>query len=365
MRINWLMLCVLSFALVACGEEQLGSSAGTSIRANETGSVARSELQSQMFSAQSVANAQSNAGVSGSVVTGVLATSEYVINGQAITESSGLARSNLNPDLLWTHNDSGSGTVIHALTTEGSHIATASLNGAAVINLDWEDMTGFVFQDKSYLLVADVGDNSAVRPVTTLYLIEEPTVDMRAPGVQNLSAKVLGIYVVAFPDLTPRDVEAVSVHASTQTAYLITKRESKPSLYSISLGSLLTSAVSSAPGDALPLKVPVTLKNEGPINIPRASGSDLKNPEAFNWVTSMDIDENGFRALVTTLTHGYIYQRNTQQTWTQAFQQKPYQFPLPKYSQIEAGAWMKGGDSLMITSENVPARMARFDLSIR
>jgi hypothetical protein len=79
----------------------------------------------------------------------------------------------------------------------------------------------------------------------------------------------------------------------------------------------------------------------------------------------MDIDEQGSRALVTTLTHGYVYQRKAKQTWMQAFQQKPYQFPLPKYSQIEAGAWIKGRDSLMITSENIPARMARFDLSVR
>lgn len=361
MKTYWGLLCVLSIALGACGAEQLESSLKTSNQQAGVTNVASTESQSQILSTQSASSAKAITGESGGVVTGVLAVTEFVINGQAITESSGLARSNLNPDLLWTHNDSGSGTVIHALTSEGSHIATASLDGLGVANLDWEDMTSFVFQEKSYLLVADVGDNSAVRPVTTLYLFEEPEVDMRAPGVQNISAKVVGVYAVAFPDLTPRDVEAVAVNASTSTAYLITKRESKPTLYSFSLGSMGAPALE----QALPFRMPVTLKNEGPINIPRASGADLKNPEAFNWVTSMDIDEKGSRALVTTLTHGYVYQRSAQQTWTQAFQQKPYQFPLPRYSQIEAGAWMKGRDSLMITSENVTARMARFDLSIR
>jgi hypothetical protein len=350
------LLLISISSLYGCGSDE----AGQGLERAELTQISQTEAQAQFISSQSVATAQSNVGVNEGVITGVLAISEFVINGQAVTESSGLARSNLNPELLWTHNDSGSGTVIHALTLEGSHIATASLDGPAVINLDWEDMTSFVFQNRSFLLVADVGDNSAVRPVTTLYLVEEPAVDMRALGVQNLSAKVLGVYVVAFPDLTPRDVEAVAVDVTTRTAYLITKRESRPTLYSFSLGSL-----ESAVGAVLPVRKPVTLKNEGPIIIPRASGSDLKNPEAFNWVTSMDIDEKGSRALLTTLTHGYIYQRAAQQTWMQAFQQKPYQFPLPKYSQIEAGTWLKGRDSLMITSENVPARMARFDLGVR
>lgn len=348
------VLCIFTLTLSACtGESELARSTQVGIH--------ESDLPAQNSSSSSLSIAATPAAANQGSITGVLSTSEYVINGQAITESSGLARSNLNPDLLWTHNDSGSGTVVHGLTLEGSHIATVSLNGLAVINLDWEDMTSFIHQNKSYLLVADVGDNNAVRPVTTLYLIEEPAIDPKALGVQNLTANVVGIYVVSFPDLTPRDVEAVGVDTGTAAVYLITKRESKPTLYSFSLGELGTSSVAAME----PLRVPVILNNEGPINIPRATGANLENPEAFNWVTSMDIDETGSRAVVTTLMHGYIYQRAPQQTWKKAFEQKPLQFPLPKYSQIEASTWIKGRDSIMITSENVPAKMARFDMNIR
>lgn len=354
MKIYLNCLCISAIFIGACTTE-------SDVNQKTHASAKVQALPSQSSSDQGISIASASGTNAEGVITGVLSTTEYIINGQVITESSGLARSNLNAELLWTHNDSGSATVIHALTLEGSHIATASLNGPAVINLDWEDMTSFVHSGKPYLLVADVGDNSAVRPVTTMYLIEEPAVDVKAPGIQNLSAKVVGIYTLSFPDFTPRDVEAVGVDSNTGRAYLVTKRESKPTLYSFSLGVI--GEISSEAG--LPLRTPVSLQNEGPINIPRATGDDLKNPEAFNWVTSMDINEKGSRAVVTTLTHGYIYQRTSQQNWKQAFGQKPLQFPLPKYSQIEASAWIKGHDSVMITSENVPARMARFDMIIR
>lgn len=354
MKIYLSCLCIAAIFIGACTSE---SDVGQKTQASAEVQV----LPAQSSPGQAISIASTSEANAEGVITGVLSTTEYIINGQVITESSGLARSNLNAELLWTHNDSGSGTMIHALTLEGSHIATASLNGPAVINLDWEDMTSFVHKGKPYLLVADVGDNSAVRPVTTMYLVEEPAVDLKAPGIQNLSANVLGIYTLSFPDSTPRDVEAIGVDSNTSTAYLVTKRESKPTLYSFSLGAI--DATWSELG--LPLRTPVSLQNEGPINIPRATGDDLKNSEAFNWVTSMDINEKGSRAVVTTLTQGYVYQRSSQQTWKQAFGQKPLQFPLPKYSQIEASAWIKGRDSVMITSENVPARMARFDMNTR
>ena len=275
--------------------------------------------------------------------------SEFVINSNEINESSGLARSHRRPDLLWTHNDSGGETAVYAMTTAGSLVASVRLNGLAIINLDWEDMTSFTLEGKPYLLVGDIGDNNAFRPTLTYYLLEEPEIDPNAPGPQRLVADVLATYTVRLPD-APRDIESLAVDGQTQTAYMISKRDAEPMLYSFSLAR-------PAP---LMLQAPQLATNLGKINIPRAPADYLLAPETFNWVTTMDISANGLAAYVGTLSHGYRYVRRPEQTWQEAFAAAPQSIPLPAYSQIEAGAFAaERDDAIFITSENLPGRLAR------
>ena len=275
--------------------------------------------------------------------------SEFVINSDEINESSGLARSHRRPDLLWTHNDSGGETAVYALTTTGSLVASVRLNGLGIVNLDWEDMTSFTLDGKPYLLVGDIGDNNAFRPTLTYYLLEEPEIDPNAPGPQRLVADVLATYTVRLPD-APRDIESLAVDGQTQTAYMISKRDAEPMLYSFSLARPLPTM----------LQAPVVASNLGKINIPRAPADYSMAPETFNWVTTMDFSENGLAAYVGTLSQGYRYVRRPDQSWQDAFASPPQAISLPAYSQIEAGAFAFGrDDSVFITSENLPGRLAR------
>ena len=282
--------------------------------------------------------------------------SEFIINSNEINESSDLARSHRNPNLLWTHNDSGGETAIYALTTEGAMLASVHLKGIGVVNLDWEDMASFSQNGKAFLLVGDIGDNMAFRPTLTYYLLEEPEIEVSAPGPQRLVAEVIATYTVRLPD-APRDIESLAVDASSQTAYMISKRDNEPALYSFSLARPI-------PGV---LQAPLVATNLGKINIPRAPADYPRSPETYNWVTSMDISANGLAAYVGTLSHGYRYVRRPEQTWQEAFGNNPEQIALPPYTQIEAGAFASDSDSddeIYITSENLPGRLAqlRFNL---
>jgi hypothetical protein len=136
--------------------------------------------------------------------------------------------------------------------------------------------------------------------------------------------------------------------------YVISKRDANPTLYRFSLAGGLPVAP----------QAPQVFEDLGPINIPRAADVGyVGNSEDFNWVTVMDFDDTGRRAYVGTLTNGYIFTRLPNETWQTAFQCKPFQFPLPKYSQIEAGGFQMGKENtIFITSENSPARMARIVL---
>lgn len=275
--------------------------------------------------------------------------SEFIINSDEINESSGLARSHRHSDLLWTHNDSGGETAVYALTSTGSLVASVRLNGLGIVNLDWEDMTSFTLGDKAYLLVGDVGDNNAFRSTLTYYLLEEPEIDPSLPGPQRLVADVIATYTVRLPD-APRDIESLAVDAETQTAYMISKRDVEPMLYSFSLARRLPTV----------LQAPVIASNLGKINIPRAPADYPLAPEAFNWVTTMDFSENGLAAYVGTLNQGYRYVRRPDQSWQDAFSTPPQAIALPDYSQIEAGSFVPGrDDAVFITSENLPGRLAR------
>ncbi len=343
-------VCIsLSLMIEGCGTES-GNSERTEIPATPSVSTNTSEASGAanngvFFRAAALPDA--------SGFTQVLSVDEYVINGSSITESSGIARSNIRPDIFWTFNDSGAGPVIFAVTDQGGHMANVSLNGLGVTNLDWEDIASFKRGSDPYILVGDVGDNNAFRPFVSFYLLREPSIDLSQPGLQNLVADVEGIFQVSFPG-GPRDVEAVAVDGIENMAYVISKRDLKPTLYRFSLNS----------ASPLAPKEPQLFEDLGAINIPRAIDVGYKgNAEDFNWVTSMDFDETGRRAYVGTLTHGYIFTRNTAESWKAAFQRKPFQFELPKYSQIEAGGFQKGKENtIFITSENVPARMAKIVL---
>lgn len=270
------------------------------------------------------------------------AVEEYTIDDARINESSGLARSQRDPQRLWTHNDSGGATELYAIDGQGHFQGTLRVRG--VLNLDWEDMTSFVEDGEPRLLIADVGDNDAIRPFITLYVVAEPeTAGLALPF--DVAALPLRQIQVLYPD-GARDVEGVAVDAQEGSIYLVSKRESQPKLYRVPLA---------------PVVPVVVAENLGPINIPRAPVG-APNPESINWVTSLDIDDEATTLAALTLTRAYLYARGPGESWAATLQRAPRELDLPDYPQIEACALAPESDALLITSEGSPAPFARIPL---
>lgn len=270
------------------------------------------------------------------------AVEEFVIDNETISESSGLARSHRTDDLLWTHNDSGGNAEVYALDTRGHYLG--SLKVFPAINIDWEDMVSFIENGKPRLLLADIGDNSAIRPVLTLYIVDEPeTGGLSAPF--SVVAVPVRVISVRYPD-GPRDAEAVAVDADEGMIYLLSKRDTVPQLYRLPL----------APTVPLVIAEPL-----GTISIPRAAaGRD--DADSFNFVTAMDIDDSGDQLILTTYLDAHVYARSGGQSWQQALQGTPRSYRLPGYSQIEACSFSADGGAVYISSENLPAPLARLAL---
>ncbi len=147
------------------------------------------------------------------------------ISSKEIDESSGLVNSRCNPDILWTHNDSGNSPHIYALDKTGKKLGTWKVAGAK--NEDWEDIATIKNkQGECFLYIGDIGNNVRVRDVFTVYKVKEPKITKadenssdKKPSVTEQSETIKFTYPTV-----RRDAEAILVHPETEDIYILTKR---------------------------------------------------------------------------------------------------------------------------------------------
>lgn len=256
-----------------------------------------------------------------------------------LVESSGLARSQVTADRWWTHNDSGSSAVLYALERDGDTPSVRAFPLRYGLNIDWEDLSSFVRNGRAHLLVADVGDNWALRGSVALHWVEEPQ-DLASQG--DLGPVFTRLF--DYPD-GPRDVEAVAVEPQSAQVYLISKRDDPPRLYRLSLEGQAPPVVNRA----------VSL---GTLKLPTSARG-----RRGRWITALDIDARGRRAAVLSLEAVYLYDRRADEGWETAFSRPPQVIRLPPLAQAEAVALTAAGDALVVSSEGRPMPLLVLQLS--
>ncbi|MEM7312481.1 MAG: hypothetical protein AAF497_04950, partial [Planctomycetota bacterium] len=104
-----------------------------------------------------------------------------------LRESSGIASSNLSNDVFWTHNDSGDKPRLFAINRSGQLLATCPVKNASAV--DWEDMASATINRKPFLIIADCGNNQALRKEIQLYLVPEvlPSANFKKKKRKKLS----------------------------------------------------------------------------------------------------------------------------------------------------------------------------------
>jgi hypothetical protein len=139
-----------------------------------------------------------------------------------LDEVSGLAQSRTNPGVFWVHNDSGDEPRVYAVSRSGALLGRYTLAGAMAI--DWEDMAiGPAADGRSYLYLADIGDNTGRRRSVRVYRVSEPVVDMNQARVVGTLSPVTS-YEFVYDD-GPRDAEGFMVDPLTGHFYVVSKRE--------------------------------------------------------------------------------------------------------------------------------------------
>ena len=260
-----------------------------------------------------------------------------------LQEISGVAASRRHPETLWLINDGGSAAELHAVTPRGSHIASLAIAG--IDNTDWEDLAAFELDGRSYLLVADTGDNGGLRKTLQLHVVAEPA--------SLVDATVQPAWSIAFrwPD-GPRDCEAVTVDPVRGEVLLVSKKREPPELFSLPLRP--------------PAKELLTAQRIGTLaGVPtpdaeRAAASP-RRARLDGQVTAAAVSPDRNTLAVMTYRYLLLYPRPANGNWADAVAGTPRTSELPWLPQAEALGWSPDGRSLYATGEFIPAPLYRID----
>jgi len=144
-----------------------------------------------------------------------------------ILESSGLASSIANKDMLWTHNDSGNPPEVFLIDRRSKVHMVCSLKGAE--NRDWEDIAIGPGPEpgRNYIYIGDIGDNLAQYSTKIIYRFEEPALSARSPK----EIVITEYDTIIFRLDQQKDTEALMIHPTTGDLYVVSKREEPVVVY--------------------------------------------------------------------------------------------------------------------------------------
>lgn len=263
-----------------------------------------------------------------------------------LTETSGLATSRRRDDVLWAINDSGQAPRVHAVGLDGADLGFATIEGVDAV--DWEDLASFELDGRSYLLIADTGDNLSWHEQSVLLVVEEPelTGATLAAGATGKPAWRIPFH---FED-GPRDCEAVAVDTEHMRVLLIAKRTEPPGLYelplrpnndSIPAGAIAPDLVARRIGDVPGIPPPT----RSDVAASRWLGRYFAMPTAF------DLSADGRSAVVLTYREAYLYERVADEDWAATLGRPPQRIELPAMAQAEGIAFARDGRTIFVTSE--------------
>ena len=149
-------------------------------------------------------------------------TANQITPSDKLDEASGLADSQKQSGLLWTHGDAGSPDEIYLLNRQGKVAATIK---TPFNNYDWEDIAVGPGPQagETYLYLADIGDNSSSQDIKRIYRFPEPS---------SPSSTITAFDRIQFryPD-GAFDAETILLDPLTKDLFVVTKWLPKASLY--------------------------------------------------------------------------------------------------------------------------------------
>jgi hypothetical protein len=263
------------------------------------------------------------------------------IRAPELSELSGLAASNRRSNRLWAINDSGSPAQLLALTTEGHLEGIVTVLDAP--NRDWEDLASYREDNKSWLLVADSGDNNARYPDHTLYIFREPN---RTSGTVRPKRKIRYRFAEGM-----LDSESVAVDARAGLIYIVSKRIRPSLLFSLPLHPTTDEVlVARLIGPLGGIQEPSLDHSRHNTNFLRYAGEP----------TAIDLSCDGHILALLTYSRAYFYRREGASDFSDALHKPVDSITLPPLPQAEALAYGRDCKRLYIGSEQPPTPLLAY-----
>lgn len=265
------------------------------------------------------------------------------IKNAEITESSGLVASRCQPNVFWTHNDSGDDAFIFALDEKGEKLGTFKV--AAATNRDWEDIGTFKdVNGACFLYLGDIGNNTRVRGETIIYRVREPKITDadKSSGVKNpVATEAAQTIKIEYPDIR-HDAETLFVQPQTGDVYILTKRLSGAAgVYKLA-NNLDAGKVN-------------RLEKIADFTVPAI-------PDGF--LTGGDISADGRRVVICDYFDAYeIVLPETAKNFDEIWQQVPTVIHLGAREQGEAVAYSADGAAIYATSEKANSPLIKVEKS--
>lgn len=277
------------------------------------------------------------------------------LSSNEMNETSGLAASRAQPDLLWANNDSGDIARVFAISTAGTLRGEFRLADATFI--DAEDMAmgpGPAGVAGDWIYVADIGDNVAGmggdgHDRVVIYRFPEPVVAAAggdgdgAPDAVTIAA--WEALPMVYPD-EPHNAETLLVDPRTGDIYVVTKEGG-------GISTVFRAAAPLVPGETTTLEAVATLR----------FGSD-QAPGSGILATGGDISPTGDAILIRTYGSMLWWPRAPGQSVAAALSGHAVEAPLTPGGQGETVAFAGDGGGYYTINEGEGAAVWFFGCAL-
>lgn len=226
------------------------------------------------------------------------------VTSSSITEISGIVPYSYDTGYFWVHNDSGDDAYIYLIDSVASLRTKVKVEGAKFIDI--EDIARFSKDGKSFLLIADIGNNLRNREILNLYIIEEPKIGT-INHTNTLNVSVHKEIKIKYADKR-RDAEAIFVDPVDNQVYIVSKRDFQSVVFSLQLDIVSDSIQILEPKLELP----------------------------FTFATAADISTDGKNIVIKNLTQVFLWDRDLNASIIQTLKNDPRHIPYVIEPQGEA-----------------------------
>lgn len=262
------------------------------------------------------------------------------ISPDELNEVSGVAASRLHSNTLYVHNDSGDSSRFFAIHPNGELLAIYNFKGVSNNGLGVKDCEDIAVgpgpaAGKSYIYLADIGDNSGTRSSVQVYRFAEP--NSIAHTILEVEADVIDLQ---YPD-GPRDAETILIDPIEKMLYIISKGDDSAHIYRCSLA----------------------FNNKDKVQMGLCGRIIPDNKGTGKWIVSGDISPDGSGVLIKTISDIYYFRRNGDEPVYTTLQHKPVkQQAYAIHGQQEAVGFSASGDGFYVLSEGRHSKIYYYKL---